>query len=308
MEYEPRCFSLGILPIGTPMKILITGHLGQLATDLKSVLAHHTLILTEFEDLPLQDAPRVLEFVQSQAPDLILNCAAYNRVDDAEDAPEPAFAANTFAPRNLALAARACDATLVHFSTDYVFDGPATRTEPYTEGDTPCPRSVYGVSKLAGELMVQSTWHKSFICRVCGLYGYAGSRDKGSNFVETMIALARRGTPLKVVDDQLLTPTSTLDIARALPAMLASEQYGLYHMTSAGHCSWHEFAQAIFTLAGLSVDLTPVDSSAFPTKAKRPAYSVLDNRNLRAAGLPDLPHWRESLKTYLDGRAANGRT
>lgn len=289
------------------MKILITGHLGQLATDLKSVLAHHTLILTEFEDLPLQDAPRVRQFVQANAPDVILNCAAYNRVDDAEDSPEPAFAANTFAPRNLALAARACDATLVHFSTDYVFDGPATRTAPYTEDDTPCPRSVYGVSKLAGEQMVQSTWHKSFICRLCGLYGYAGSRDKGSNFVETMIALARQGKPLKVVADQFLTPTSTLDIALALPALLASRKYGLYHMTSAGQCSWHQFAQAIFELAAIPVNLAPVASSAFPTKAHRPAFSVLDNHNLRAAGLPDLPHWRDSLKTYLEGRTANGR-
>ncbi len=289
------------------MKILITGHLGQLATDIKSVFAQQTLILTELEDLPLQDAPRVLDFVQSHNPDLILNCAAYNRVDEAEDSPEPAFAANTFAPRNLALAARATDATLVHFSTDYVFDGPAARTAPYTEDDTPCPRSVYGVSKLAGELMVQSTWHKSFICRVCGLYGYAGSRDKGSNFVETMIALARQGKPLKVVADQFLTPTSTLDIALALPSLLASGKHGLYHMTSAGQCSWHEFAQAIFDLAGIPADLTPVDSSVFPTKAKRPAFSVLDNSRLRAAGLPDLPHWRHSLKTYLEGRAANGR-
>ncbi len=289
------------------MKILITGHLGQLATDLKSVLASHTLILTEYEDLPLQDAPRVFEFVQTHAPDLILNCAAYNRVDDAEDTPEPAFAANTFAPRNLALAARACEATLVHFSTDYVFDCPATRTAPLTEDDTPCPRSVYGVSKLAGEHMVQATWQRAYICRVCGLYGYAGSRDKGSNFVETMIALARQGKPLKVVADQFLTPTSTLDIALALPALLATQRYGLYHMTSAGQCSWYEFAQAIFELSGIPADLTPVDSSAFPTKAHRPAFSVLDNRHLRAAGLPDLPHWRDSLKTYLEGRAANGR-
>jgi dTDP-4-dehydrorhamnose reductase len=289
------------------MKILITGHLGQLATDLKSVLAQHSLILTELEDLPLQDEPRVLAFVQSHHPGLILNCAAYNRVDEAEDSPSPAFAANTFAPRNLALAARACNATLVHFSTDYVFDGDATRTGPYTEDDAPCPRSVYGISKLAGELMVQSTWHKSFICRVCGLYGYAGSRDKGSNFVETMIALARQGKPLKVVADQFLTPTSTLDIAQALPALVASGKFGLYHMTSAGQCSWHEFARAIFLLAGIPADLTPVDSSVFPTKAKRPAFSVLDNHNLRAAGLPDLPHWRDSLKTYIEGRVANGR-
>lgn len=284
------------------MKILLTGHLGQLATDFKSRLPADNLILTELEDLDLSDSTRVSAFLGSVRPDLILNCAAYNRVDEAEDRPEAAFAANAFGPRNLALAARDCGAVLVHFSTDYVFDGPE-RT-PRVETDRPTPRSVYGISKLAGELMVQATCPRSFVFRVCGLYGYAGSRDKGSNFVETMLALAAQGKPLRVVDDQILTPTSTVDIVEAVLPVIHTEKYGLYHLTASGSCSWYEFARAIFEETGLDVGISPVPSEFYKTKAPRPAYSVLDNRALRDCGFADLPHWREGLRRYLLGRHA----
>ncbi len=288
------------------MRTLLTGHLGQLATDFKSLLTSDSLILTEYEDLKLQNAPQVLELVSAAMPDLILNCAAYNRVDEAEDRPEDAFAANTFGVRNLALAARATGAVLVHFSTDYVFDSPG-RSTPFTEADTPCPRSVYAISKLGGELMLQSTWHKHFIFRVCGLYGYAGSRDKGSNFVETMLALARQDKPIRVVKDQILTPTSTLDVAAHVIKIVQSERFGLYHLTAGGCCSWYDFASAIFEESGLSPDLSPVPSDHYKTRAHRPAYSVLDNVNLRQAGFDDLPHWRSGLRRYLAGRLGNGR-
>lgn len=284
------------------MKILLTGHLGQLATDFKAHLQDDELILTEFEDLDLSDAGRVSEFVSAVRPGLIVNCAAYNRVDEAEDRPEAAFAANTYAPRNLALAARECGATLVHFSTDYVFDGPG-RT-PYVETDRPCPQSVYGISKLSGELMVQATWEKHFIFRVCGLYGYSGSRDKGTNFVETMLTIGAQGKPLKVVDDQILTPTSTKDVVEAVLPVIRTEQYGLYHLTATGQCSWYEFASAIFEEAGLDVQISGVDSNFYKTKARRPQYSVLDNRRLREGGFQDLPPWRDSLHRYIQGRPA----
>jgi len=286
------------------MRILLTGHLGQLATDFKAALTEHDLILTEYDDLKLQDAGQVLDFVNASRPDLILNCAAYNRVDEAEDRPEDAFAANTFGVRNLALAARACDAVLVHFSTDYVFDEPA-RAVPYTEDDTPCPRSMYGISKLGGELVLQATWHKHFIFRVCGLYGYAGSRDKGSNFVETMLALAGQGKPLRVVNDQILTPTCTLDIVDSAIKVFSSDRFGLYHFTAAGSCSWYDFARAIFEEAGVAADITPVTSDAYRTNAHRPAYSVLDNFNLRRAGFEDLPDWQSGLRRYLAGRPSS---
>ena len=288
------------------MRIVLAGHLGQLATDFKSVLAGEELILTEQEDMPLEDAAAVLRFVTASGAHLIINCAAYNRVDEAEEHPQPAYAANTFGVRNLALAARECDIPMVHFSTDYVFDGPG-RT-PYTEDDRPSPKSVYGVSKLSGELMLEATWEKHYIFRVCGLYGYAGSRDKGSNFVETMLALAERGTPVRVVSDQVLTPTPTLTVARAVAEIVrAHGPFGLYHLTSEGACSWYEFARAIFELSELEVELQPVPSDAFPTRARRPRYSVLDNRNLRRAGFAELPPWRDDLAAYLQGRPAARR-
>ena len=132
----------------------------------------------------------------------------------------------------------------MHFSSDYVFDGAGR--QPYVETDLPCPKSMYGVSKLAGEAMVQALWPKHFLIRTCGLYGYTGSRDKGTNFVEAMIGLGRKGGPVRVVSDQICTPTSTWDLARAVACLMTTEGYGLYHLTSAGACSWYEFAQAIF--------------------------------------------------------------
>jgi dTDP-4-dehydrorhamnose reductase len=287
------------------MRVLLIGHRGQLGSDLKQVFATEDLVLAGRDNLPVQDHGAVVAFVQAQRPDLILNCSAFHRVDDSEDQPGPAFEINVFAVRSLALAARQSGAVLVHFSTDYVFDGP--QRTPYNEDDVPCPKCIYGVSKAAGELMLASLWPKHFIFRVSGLYGYAGSREKGSNFVEMMIGMARQGKPIRVVNDQVLTPTSTLDIAAAVRRVSATDGYGLYHLTNTGQCSWYEFADAIFESAGLRPDLMPVPSGTFPTRAKRPAYSVLDNRRLRSAGFADLPDWRDALSRYIRGREAAGR-
>jgi len=283
------------------MKILLIGALGQLGTDLRKILTAHEVIPVDIEELNVCDAGQVDAMVDQLHPDVLLNCSAFNRVDEAEDAPEAAFAVNTFAVRNLALAARRCNARLVHFSSDYVFDGPGR--QPYVETDLPCPRSMYGISKLAGEAMVQSIWPKHFLIRTCGLYGYTGSRDKGTNFVESMFRFAARGGPLRVVNDQVCTPTSTIDLARAVASLLPTESYGLYHLTNAGQCTWYEFACAIFAEAGLDVNLQSVTSDQFPVKAKRPDYSVLDNRNYRAAGFEDMRPWREALADYIRGRS-----
>jgi dTDP-4-dehydrorhamnose reductase len=286
------------------MKILLIGALGQLGTDLRKVLTAHDVIPVDKEEIDVCDARQVDAMVDSVRPDVLLNCSAFNRVDEAEDTPEAAFAVNTFAVRNLVLAARRRDARLVHFSSDYVFDGPCRR--PYLETDLPCPRSMYGVSKLAGEAIVQALWPKHFLIRTCGLYGYTGSRDKGTNFVESMFRLAARGGPVRVVDDQVCTPTSTMDLACAVTRLLATECYGLYHLTSAGECTWYEFACAIFAEAGLHPDVQPVTSDQFPVKAKRPDYSVLDNRKFRAEGFEDMRLWRESLADYIRGRSNAG--
>jgi dTDP-4-dehydrorhamnose reductase len=235
---------------------------------------------------------------------LILNCAAFHRVDDCEDQVEQAFTVNVFGVRNLAYAARKVNAALVHFSTDYVFDGP--RRLPYVEVDVPSPQCMYGVSKAAGELMLKAIWPRHFVCRVSGLYGYAGSREKRTNFVEMMIGLARQGKPIRVVNDQTLTPTSTLDVASAVRRLVETEHYGLYHLTNAGECTWFEFAGAIFEYAGLHPELSSVTSDCFPTKAKRPGYSVLDNLHYRTVGFADMPQWRDALQRYIDGRVQTG--
>lgn len=286
------------------MKILLLGALGQLGTDLRKVLAGHAVTPVDKEEIDVCDAAQVTRLVSSLAPELLLNCTAFNRVDEAEDSPEPAFAVNAFAVRNLALAACRSGAGLVHFSTDYVFDGPGRR--PYVETDLPCPKSMYGISKLAGEAIVQATCPKHFLIRTCGLYGYTGSRDKGTNFVESMLRLARQGGPLRVVGDQVCTPTSTMDLACAVAQLISTEAYGLYHLTSAGQCTWFEFANAIFQEAGLHPAVQAVTSDQFPARAKRPDYSVLDNRQFRAAGFADMRHWRDALGQYMRGRNAAG--
>ncbi len=288
------------------MRVLLIGYRGQLGSDLQKAFAGEELVLATQEQMRVEDASQVDAMVGQTRPEMILNCAAFHRVDDCEDCVSRAFEVNVFGVRNLAVAAARANAVLVHFSTDYVFDG--SRRTPYTETDVPCPGSVYGASKLAGEFLLQSTWPKYFIFRVSGLYGYAGSREKGTNFVELMISLARQGKPIRVVDDQVLTPTSTMDVARMVRRLAGTDQYGLYHLTNAGECNWYEFAQAIFEFADLRPDLTPVSSAAFPTRAKRPNYSVLDNQRLRDAGFLDLPDWREALERYIAGRDAAGRS
>jgi dTDP-4-dehydrorhamnose reductase len=288
------------------MKILLIGALGQLGTDLQKVLTGHETIPVDKEEIDVCDAAQVHAMVDALQPELLLNCSAFNRVDEAEDRPEAAFAVNTFAVRNLALAARRSNVALVHFSSDYVFDGPGRR--PYVESDLPSPKSMYGVSKLAGEQMVQAIWPKHFLIRTCGLYGYTGSRDKGTNFVEAMIRLAREGRPVRVVSDQVCTPTSTMDLACAVAQLILTDAYGLYHLTSEGECNWYEFAKAVFETAGLHPEVQPVSSDQFVLKARRPGYSVLENRHFRDAGFPDMRHWREALAAYIRGRAAAGLT
>jgi dTDP-4-dehydrorhamnose reductase len=282
------------------MRILLIGALGQLGSDFRRILPASETVPVDKEDVDVREASAVRALALSARPELVINCSAFNRVDEAEDDPEAAFAVNVFAVRNIALACREIDVPLVHFSTDYVFDGPLRR--PLTEADLPCPRSAYGVSKLAGEHMVQAVWPKHYIVRTCGLYGYAGSREKGTNFVETMLRVGASGKPLKVVHDQRCTPTSTMDLAGAVAALVISGRYGLYHLTNAGECTWYEFALAIFEFAGMHPEVEPVTSDRFPVKAKRPDYSVLDNEAFRSAGFTHLRGWRDALEGYIKGR------
>jgi len=282
------------------MTTLVIGAGGQLATELQEAFKDRRLVALRHTDLEVTDRAQVREAFDTYRPDLVLNTAAYHRVDECEDFPERAFAVNAVAIRNLAIAAKEIGAVVVHFSTDYVFDGRLRC--PYREIDLPGPLSVYAASKLAGEYFVRAILERYFVIRTCGLYGNAGSREKGGNFVEMMLRLATEGREIRVVGDQVLTPTSARELARKTRQLVETGQYGLYHITNDGECSWYQFAQAIFELAGLRPRLSETTSAAYGSRANRPAYSVLDNAKLRSLGLDDLRDWREALKEYLANR------
>jgi dTDP-4-dehydrorhamnose reductase len=283
------------------VRYAVLGAAGQLGRDLCPRLPGEVVPLTrDRADLTRPEALRAA--LDAIAPDVVVNCAAYNFVDRAEAEPPAAFAVNAWGVRDLALWCRDRGRLLVHFSSDYVFGLDESRRTPWTEGDAPGPVSVYGLSKLAGEYLVRATCPAHLVVRTCGLYGIWGSGGKGGNFVETMLRLAGAGKPLRVVADQVCTPSFTADVADATAALLTAGRQGLYHVTNAGACSWHEFARAIFELAGVAADLTPITSQDFGAAARRPAYSVLAPLALTAAGLAPLRPWREALAAYLGER------
>lgn len=288
------------------MTTLLIGANGQLGSELRHAFKDHDLVPLVHADMEFTDPAQVRNAMRKYRPGLILNTAAYHRVDECEEYPERAFAVNAIAVRNLAIAAREIEAVLVHFSTDYVFDGRQPR--PYRETDPPGPLSVYATSKLAGEYFVRATLERYFVIRTCGLYGLAGSSGKGGNFAETMLRLAREGREIRVVGDQVLTPTSAKELARKVRQVVETDAYGLYHITNSGECSWYQFAAAIFELSGIRPRLSQTTSAAYGARATRPAYSALENANLRSLGLDDLSYWRDALKEYLvDRDRARGR-
>jgi dTDP-4-dehydrorhamnose reductase len=282
------------------MKILLIGATGQLGSALAGTLRDDEVAALGHAEIEITDPESVRRAFQTHRPELVINTAAFHRVDDCESQVEKSFQVNAFAARGLALACREAGAALVHFSTDYVFGG--EKRQPYTEEDRPQPLSVYAASKLAGEHLIAATLPEHFIIRSCGLYRVGGSKSKGGNFVETMLRKAAAGETIRVVDDQVVTPTHTPELARAVARLIRTRHFGLYHITCQGGCSWYEFAQKIFALAGLKPDLRPANSSEFRTPARRPPYSVLDNARLRALGLDDLKHWSDALADYLTER------
>jgi len=280
------------------MRISILGANGQLGRDLTRALNEHEVHALTRKDFDVTDHAKAREVLSARRPELIVNLTAYHRVDDCESVPELAYGTNTLAVLNLVRIANDLDATLAHVSTDYVFDG--SSSTPYSEASEPRPLSVYANSKLAGEYLVRSTARKHFVIRTCGLYGKAGSQGKGGNFVETMLKKGRSGDPIRVVNDQTVTPTATADLARQMAVLLPTSHYGLFHMTNEGACSWYEFAGAIFEIAGISADLKPTSSDAYKAPAVRPRYSVLENKRLKDLGLNQMLHWREALAEYLN--------
>jgi dTDP-4-dehydrorhamnose reductase len=284
-------------------RVVIVGVGGQLGSDLRERLLtrpdQYEVVGVDLPDFDVCKHDLVRQRLTEIKPSAVVNMAAFHRVDDCEDNARLAFEVNAIAVYNLAKVCGSLDVPLVHFSTDYVYGGDRTRARPLAESDAPAPTSVYGASKLAGEHVVRSTWHKHFIVRTSGLYGRNQSQMKGGNFVEIMLRLAASGKPLRVVDDQRLGPTSTFELAQRVEALLSTEAYGLYHVTAGGDCSWYEFAQAIFELAGLHPEVSPTSTEAYGAKADRPRYSVLDNKAARDLGLAPMIHWREALANYL---------
>jgi dTDP-4-dehydrorhamnose reductase len=283
------------------VRYVVLGSGGQLGRDLCPRLGGEVISWTRNEaDLSRPDTlgPALAE----ARPDVVINCAAYNFVDRAEAEPEAACAVNTWGVRGLALACRDAGCTLVHFSTDYVFGLDADRRSPYGETDAPGPISVYGMSKLAGEYFVRALCPRHFVIRTCGLYGVWGSGGKGGNFVETMLRVVGQGKPLRVVADQFCTPSYTADVAQAAVQLMGTDQYGLYHLTNTGSCSWHEFARTIFELERIHADLTPIPSRDYPQPARRPPYSVLSTARYAGLGMVPPRPWAEALADYLEER------
>lgn len=274
--------------------ILVTGSNGQLGSELRKVgfTALDEVFYTDVAELDITDYPAVERFVKEHEIDTIINCAAYTAVDKAEDEPELAEKINRQAVANLAKAAEKEDCLLIHVSTDYVFDGTATR--PYSEKDRPCPVSVYGKTKLAGEQEILKSGCFYIIIRTAWLYSIYGN-----NFVKTILHLAGERSEINVVSDQLGTPTYAGDLARAIVAIMENEERveheGLYHFSNEGVCSWFDFAAEIVRLSGKGCKVKSVTTAEYPTKTKRPAYSVLDKTKIKHTFEIEIPEWKEAL-------------
>lgn len=285
----------------------VTGANGQLGTALCSLVStgdssadpatsFHPLT---HQDLDITKLPQVERVLTQLRPEGVINTAAYNFVDKAEDAPLDALELNSGGPMILASVCKTLRIPLLHVSTDFVFAG--DKQSPYTEDDTPAPLGAYGRSKLSGEKAVRDGIPQHFIVRTCGVYGRAASVGKG-NFVETMLRLARERDHLKVVNDQRCTPTSALELARGISRLIRTTAWGTYHLTCSGDCSWYEFAVEILRQAGLSTPVIPITSAEFAAKAPRPPYSVLNCDKFIATTTHRPPTWQSALTTYLNSR------
>jgi dTDP-4-dehydrorhamnose reductase len=282
------------------MRIAVIGAQGQLGSDLMPLLGERAVALGH-GDIELIAPATIEAALDARQPTHVINCAAYNLVDKAEEEPEAAFAVNAFGTRNLAQWCAAREVVLIHISTDYVFGLDGQRQTPLSESDPTGPVSVYGASKLAGETFVRTICPRHIVIRTCGLYGHRAARGKG-NFVETMLRLGRERPELKIVADQRCTPTSTADLARAVARLVETDASGVYHATNAGNCSWFQFASEIFRLANLPVRAIPVTAAEYKAKARRPDYSVLDGARLTGILGQPLAPWQDALERYLGSR------
>lgn len=275
-------------------KILVTGCNGQLGKAIQKEYESEAaeLILTDVADLDITDNAQVLQFVREHKPQVIMNCAAHTAVDLCEEQWDLAYRINAIGPRNLAIAATQTGAKLMHISTDYVFSGDGDH--PYTEFDPVGPNSAYGKTKLEGERFVQQFAKNYFIIRTAWLYG------DGKNFVKTMLKLSETRDNVSVVKDQFGSPTSAKELAKMMHYLEPTENYGLFHGTCEGSCSWADFADEIFRLAGLPTKVNHITTEEYGSATRRPAYSVLDNYMLRLTTDFRMADWQDAIREYME--------
>lgn len=276
------------------MKILVTGYTGQLGFDVIRELKSRNIecIGTTRNEFSLTGTEKMKSFVREYKPDVVIHCAAYTAVDKAEDEVDICRAVNIDATKHLAEVCKEIDAKMIYISTDYVFPGDGEAF--YDPDDKKAPQNVYGQTKLDGELAVQEILDKYFIVRISWVFGI-----NGKNFIKTMLNLAKTHDKLTVVNDQIGSPTYTVDLAKLLCDMALSDKYGVYHATNEGICSWYDFACEIFKQADIKINVEPVSSTAFPTKAIRPHNSRMSKKCLDEAGFNRLSIWQDALLRYL---------
>jgi dTDP-4-dehydrorhamnose reductase len=280
------------------MKVAVIGANGQLGSDLIKVFSRqHEAIPLNHTDIEVADIDSVKTVLSALKPDIVINTSAYHNVPVCEQHPDTAFAINGKGPLNLAKVCTDLDARLVHYSTDYVFDG--GKRQPYTETDHCNPLNVYGITKLSGEHLALNYASRPFVIRVSGIYGETPCRAKGGNFITTMLKLAKEKPEVKVVNDEILTPTPTSAIAEYTSRLLEKDVTGLFHLTCEGECSWYEFARTIWDTLKLETPLYETSVLSMQVPVKRPFYSVLENKRFNELGIGRMPHWKEALVDFL---------
>ena len=294
------CFCTFYYILGRKMKTLIIGSNGQLGKQMCKTLSKHKYEFDAY-DLPqinISNIESIQGVLKRDNYGTIINCAAYTNVDKAEADRDEAYKINSLGPNNIAMLCDEYGLDLFHISTDYVFSGSPViedgKPRPYIETDICSPNTTYGRTKLAGEEFVRQIHRRHYILRTAWLYG------EGNNFVKTMLALSKDKDEISVVDDQYGSPTSTVDLAETILALIGTNQYGTYHATCEGFCTWYEFAKKIFEIKKVDIKVVPISSKEFVRPAKRPAWSVLDNKRLKKLGMNNFRNWEVSLKEYLD--------
>lgn len=274
------------------MKILVTGADGQLGREFQRINKNtNELVLVSRNDMDITDHERVRKIFAQIKPDAVVHCAAYTQVDKAESDFDSAFRVNVVGTQNIASQCLKYKSQMVYVSTDYVFDGKTDKE--YREYDKTCPINCYGKTKLLGEMTVKEITGRHFIVRTAWLYG------DGKNFTKTMLKLASERQKLQVVNDQFGSPTFTRDLATTILRLLSTDAYGTYHASCNGTCTWYDFAKKIFSFVGSDIELEPINTDSFPTPAKRPLFSVLDNYMLRMTIGDNMRYWEEALEDYL---------